>query len=253
MIRLGAGRNSWGVSRDRVSLLRKEIEARPLSVAARPQQIEFDRGTACLVVVDMQNDFCSVGGWLDGIGVDVSVTGAIAANVNRLAAWARSMEMPVIWLNWGNRSDRANLPPNVLHVYNPDGAGKGIGDELCGSGSRVLSERSWSAALIDEIEVAEGDIQVSKYRMSGFFDTPFDSILRNLRVDTLFFAGVNVDQCVYATLVDAACLGYDVVLVEECTATTSPSFCADATIYNVAQCYGFVTSLAELEKGEETA
>lgn len=249
MIRLGTGRNSWGVSRDGVSLLREQVAVRPLAVEARPQRIEFDRGASCLVVVDMQNDFCSKGGWLDGVGVDVSAGWAIVGNVKRLAAWARRMGMPVIWLNWGNRPDRANLPPGVLHVYNPDGESCGIGDELAGSGSRVLQEGSWSAALVDELGVAEGDIEVSKYRMSGFFDTPLDSILRNLRVDTLLFAGVNVDQCVYATLADAACLGYDVILVDDCSATTSPSFCADATTYNVAQCYGFVTGLAALEKG----
>ena len=33
----------------------------------------------------------------------------------------------VVWLNWGTRPDRANLPPGVLHVYDPDGTGVGIG------------------------------------------------------------------------------------------------------------------------------
>ena len=62
----------------------------------------------------------------------------------------------------------------------------------------------------------------------------------------LLFAGVNDDQCVLATLSDAACIGYDVVLVEDCSATTSPQYCHDATVYNVAQCYGFVTTSAAL-------
>ena len=70
--------------------------------------------------------------------------------------------------------------------------------------------------------------------MSGFFDTELDSVLRNLDVTTLLFGGVNVDQCVLATLMDAACLGYDVVLLDDCSATTSPAFCHQATVYNVA-------------------
>ena len=57
--------------------------------------------------------------------------------------------MPVIWLNWGNRPDRANLPPGVLHVYDPDGESIGIGDALPGSGSHVLEAGSWSAAMVD--------------------------------------------------------------------------------------------------------
>ena len=49
-----------------------------------------------------------------------------------------------------------------------------------------------------------------------------------------------------ATLVDAACIGYDVVLLEDASATTSPGFCWGATVYNVRQCFGFTATLADL-------
>jgi nicotinamidase-related amidase len=61
-------------------------------------------------------------------------------------------------------------------------------------------------------------------------------------VTTLFFAGVNADQCVMTTLQDAMFLGYDVVLVEDCAATTSPEYCMRATLYNVKLLFGFVTA-----------
>jgi nicotinamidase-related amidase len=153
--------------------------------------------------------------------------------------------MPVVWLNWGNRPDRANLPPGVLHVYDPDGTSTGIGDTLDGAGP-VLQAGSWGAAIVDGLEPAGQDVEVDKYRMSGFWDTPLDSVLRNLDLTTLLFAGVNVDQCVLATLIDAACIGYDCLLLADACATTSPPFCWEATLYNVKQCYGFVTSAAEL-------
>ncbi len=85
--------------------------------------------------------------------------------------------------------------------------------------------------------------------MAGFWDTPLDSILRNLGVTTLLFAGVNVDQCVLCTLQDANFLGYDCVLVEDCAGTTSPAYCSDAVIYNVKQCFGFVTNSQALHDG----
>ncbi len=87
---------------------------------------------------------------------------------------------------------------------------------------------------------------VDKHRMSGFWDAELDSVLRDLAVTTLLFAGVNADQCVLATLVDAACIGYDVVLLEDCSATTSPPFCWEATVYNVRQCFGFTAQAADL-------
>jgi nicotinamidase-related amidase len=74
----------------------------------------------------------------------------------------------------------------------------------------------------------------------GFQDTELDSILRNLAVTTVLFAGVNADQCVLCTLQDANFRGYDCLLLEDCVATTSPDYCMSATLYNVRQCFGFV-------------
>jgi nicotinamidase-related amidase len=85
--------------------------------------------------------------------------------------------------------------------------------------------------------------------MSGFWDTPLDSILRNLRLDTLLFAGVNLDQCVLHTLADANFLGYDTVLLEDCSATTNPDFCREATLLNVRQIFGFTVTSAALLGG----
>ncbi|WP_369137223.1 cysteine hydrolase family protein [Modestobacter versicolor] len=239
-------RNSWGLTADAVDLRRPALPERPLQVAALPQRLTLDLARTAVVVVDVQNDFCAPDGWLASIGVDVS--GAPVAALEATLPRLRAADVPVVWLNWGNRPDRANLPPGVRHVYDPDGASTGIGDPLP-NGSRVLELGSWSAAVVDGLTVDPGDLHVAKYRMSGFWDTPLDSVLRNLRVDTLLFAGVNVDQCVLATLVDAACLGYDVVLVEDLCATTSPEFCTQATLYNVRQCFGFTTTAAELLAG----
>jgi len=238
----------WGLSPSRVDLRGAAGATRdsaPVELAASPQNLAADLARTAIIVIDMQNDFCTPGGWLDSIGVDVSAATAAVAPINTLLPALRAAGVPVIWLNWGNRPDQANLPPGIRHVYDADGSGGGIGDTVARS-EAVLQEGSWGAAIVDELDVAAGDIHVAKYRMSGFFDTPLDSILRQLRVDTILFAGVNADQCVLATLTDAACLGYDVVLVEQASATTSPAFCLDATVYNVRQCFGFTTTPTDL-------
>jgi nicotinamidase-related amidase len=82
--------------------------------------------------------------------------------------------------------------------------------------------------------------------MSGFHDTCLDSVLRNLDIKTVLFAGVNADQCVLATLMDANFAGYDCILLEDCTSTTSPAFCWEATLYNVRQCFGFTALSKDL-------
>jgi len=247
-------RNQWMVSETCADLVRQHVPPRPINLQAHGKRLTVDLARTAMIVVDMQNDFCHPEGWLAQIGVDIAPLRAPIRPLRDLLPALRGHEVPVVWVNWGNRPDRLNLSPSLLHVYKPSGAGVGLGDALPGSGAKVLERGSWSAAIVDELAVDSSDIQVAKYRMSGFQDTELDSILRNLGVTTLMFAGVNADQCVLCTLQDANFRGYDCLLLEDCAATTSPDYCLAATLYNVRQCFGFVlgseTITAELGRSE---
>jgi nicotinamidase-related amidase len=241
-----SGHNQWRVSKTEVDLVRRPSEPRALTLEATPQTVTLDLGRTAILVIDMQNDFCHRDGWLAHIGVDVTPARTPIRELSRTLPALREQGVPVLWVNWGNRPDRLNLSPSLLHVYKPTGEGIGIGDPLPNSGAHVLEQGSWSAAIVEELACDPADIHVAKYRMSGFWDTPLDSILRNLGVTTLLFAGVNLDQCVLCTLQDANFLGYDCILLEDCCATTSPDYCVAATLYNVRQCFGFVASAKSL-------
>jgi nicotinamidase-related amidase len=238
-----AGR--WMVNEASVDFVRADHPQRPIELAASPQSIRLDLDRTAFIVVDMQNDFCHPGGWLGTIGVDVAAAREAIEPIRRVLPIIRSHDIPVIWLNWGNRPDRLNLGPSTHHVYDNAGLGPGLGGELA-NGAHVLQLGSWSAAIVDELGDTSNDVHVAKYAMSGFWDTPLDSILRNLGVTTLLFAGVNLDQCVLCTLNDASFRGYGCILVEQCCATTSPTFCVESTLYNIRQCFGFVASDEDL-------
>lgn len=241
-------RNQWRVSAQHADLVRTPVAPRPVAFAAQPQDLTLDLARTAIVVIDMQNDFCHPEGWLASIGVDIAPARTPIAPLARLLPVLRARDVPVVWLNWGNRPDRLNLSPSLLHVYKPTGEGTGLGDALPG-GSRVLQAGAWSAGIVEELTCEPTDIHVDKFRMSGFWDTPLDAILRNLGVQTLLFAGVNLDQCVLCTLQDANFLGYDCVLLEDCSATTSPDYCREATLYNTRQCFGFVAASDALIAG----
>lgn len=239
---LGLGRQfAWRATEREVNMAMPAPSPIPLTIACAPQNVTVDLLRTAIIVIDMQNDFCAPGGWVDHLGADFSPDRKPIESLQRLLPALRSAGVPVIWVNWGNRPDLANMPPNQIHLYKPSGAGVGLGDPLPGNGARVLEKDSWAAAVVDELVQEPEDIKVDKYRISGFWDTPLDSILRNLGVRSILFTGVNTDQCVLHSLTDANFLGYGCIMVEDCCATTSPNFCTEASIWNVKKCFGFVT------------
>jgi nicotinamidase-related amidase len=238
---LGTPPNAWAVNAEIADITRPPLPPRPIALPTETKTLRLDLAKSALLVIDMQNDFCHSDGWLAHIGVDITPTRTAIAPLQQFLPALRQVQVPVIWVNWGNRPDLLNISAAVRHVYNPTGDGIGLGDPLPKNSAPVLQKDSWGAAVVDELEQHLEDIRVDKYRMSGFWDTPLDSILKNLGRTTLFFAGVNADQCVMTTLQDANCLGYDCILLSDCTATTSPDYCWLATLYNVKQCFGFVT------------
>lgn len=232
-------RNSWQVSDEAVSLIRQPLEARPIALEAEPQNLTLDAACTALIVIDMQNFFCAPGD--DG---QSKPSRRPIEPLQRLLPVLRNNDVPIIWVNWGTRPDCLNLSPSVQYTFKKPGGSDGEGAMV--SGATQLFKGSQAAQITPELVVAQTDIHIDKHRISGFPDTPLDSILRNLNVRTLLFAGVNMDQCVMSTLQDASFLGYDCILLEDCVATSSPDFCREATLYNVKRCYGFIGQSAPL-------
>jgi nicotinamidase-related amidase len=104
----------------------------------------------------MQNDFCHQQGWLASIGVDIKPARVPIAPLNQSLPKLRASSVPTIWLNWGNRPDKVNLSPRLLHVYNSNGVSIGLGDVLgdvlCNTPGKqpsgVLEKDAWDAAII---------------------------------------------------------------------------------------------------------
>jgi nicotinamidase-related amidase len=148
---------------------------------------------------------------------------------------------------------------------------KGVGTD-CGTltlddgtqvaAGKLLMADQWNSALyppLDAIYTAgtqlpsTPDVWIHKDRMSGLWGgkTACEEFLQKEGITTLFFAGVNTDQCVGGTLTDAFSKGYDCVLLRDGCGTTSPACAQEAYEFNAAGTYGFCTSCAEFAKGVE--
>ncbi|WP_043879631.1 cysteine hydrolase family protein [Azorhizobium caulinodans] len=221
-----------------LSFARPVPAPRPVAVPATPQDAEIDLARTALVIVDMQNDFLHPDGWFPRLGVDAAPLLAIVPRLKALAAAARAAGLPVIFVNWGVRADRAELSAPLLAKAGASGRRPVYGDPSASGRGRILVEGDWGAATIDALAPERGDLVVHKHRLSGFHDNEFDSILRNRGIDTLLFSGVNIDRCVFSTLCDASFRGYGCLLVEDACATVSPAYVSDAILFLVRQLYG---------------
>lgn len=238
----------WIVAEDHVDMTRPSRPLVPLTLKAEPQSVTIDANKTALLIVDMQNDFCTQGGWLHSRGIDISPNRKPIEPLKASIAACRDADIPVVWVNWGVRKDLLNISPSLQHAHNPTGNETNLAQPVPGTNSEVIAKGSWGAEVVDEINPGHADYQITKHRFSAFWDCETDAVLRNLGIKTLLIGGVNMDQCVMTTLEDASFLGYDTVLIDDCSATTSPKFCVEAVLYNVKLLFGFVTNSKALLK-----
>lgn len=189
----------------------------PFSGSRSSALIEPSR--AVLAIVDMQNFF------LDPTLAPAATKGraAVQPTVNMINAF-REAGMKVTWVNWGlTNYDLLTIPPAFKSGFSTNGSD--IADQSFGSDMGVLQQNgttiqvgkklmrgAWNAepwgvlgTMKDEGLAKGTDLLFNKNRLSGLWgaQTPFGTWLEENEITTIFFGGVNADQCVWSTLIDA--------------------------------------------------
>lgn len=240
--------NAWTRHAEYISLVRTPLVPQPLSIASEPDAIEIDLARSALVIVDMQNDFCHPQGWFGQKGMDVSPMRQVIPAIAALLSVWRAAGGRVVWVNWGVRADRLNLPATVLFKGKRTAGAVGYAEASPDDRGLSVVPGHWGAEVVKELPVAASDITVFKHRLSGFSDNELDSVLRQIGISTLLWTGVNTDRCVFSSLQDAGFLGYDNVLLTDACGTPSPEYVSQAIHFLVQQLHGFnATSQAVIQ------
>jgi len=217
------------------------------------QELEFDvQGDrrlrlavrkAVAVIVDMQNFFLHPELRAHPLGLNC------VQPLVELVPYLREKGVHIVWCNWGlTVAELLTIPPSLARSFTKPHGG-GFGSTLPGDFGRLLMRGERNSELYGPLQglFSQGkergtDVQVHKNRMSGIWggQSELDLYLQSQGYDTILFGGVNADQCVLGTLVDAYYKGYNCILLEDCTATSSPEGAKANFVYNCARSYGFV-------------
>jgi biuret amidohydrolase len=77
-----------------------------------PYNGDLRQGNTALIVIDMQTDFCGIGGYVDRMGYDLSLTRAPIEPIVMVLAEMRRLGFHIFHTREGHRHDLANLPAN---------------------------------------------------------------------------------------------------------------------------------------------
>lgn len=211
------------------------------------QDIKVKPLKTALIVIDMQNAFASKGGMIDKLGLFSERNRKIIQPIQHLLKVARSVGVKIIYLRMVYRSDLSNAggieSPNywketgiVAMRETPEFKGK------------FITEGTWDAEIIEELKPHSDDIIINKSRYSGFVNSELHTILQAYNIKYLIFVGIATNVCVESTIRDAYFHEYFPILVSDCVTPVGMDYIQEATIFNVQNFFGWVTTSENLIK-----
>lgn len=168
----------------------------------------IDASQCALIVIDMQDEFVKPG-WTPYWTPQAN---EIVPRIKTMIDHCRLKNIPIIFTafaqthNYLDRPKTGGLMPNRYHQL-----GKG--------------DPSWfkEGTIWHELAPLQNDIVIRKPSDGAFYDTPLETILKNLEKDTVIICGILTNFCCGTTARQAYERGFKVVFGSDLTATDDPS------------------------------
>ncbi|MFK7891107.1 MAG: cysteine hydrolase family protein [Granulosicoccus sp.] len=212
-------------------------------INAQPFDFHCRAETMGLVVIDMQRDFVEPGGFGESLGNDVSLLKGIIPTVATLLSSFRHAGLPVIHTRECHLPDLSDCPPAKRNRGNPSAR---IGDD--GPMGRILVAGEPGTEIVAELAPIEGEMVIDKPGKGAFCRTELQSLLTDMGLQQLVFAGVTTEVCVQSTMGEANDRGYDCLLATDATASYFPQFKESTIQMIIAQggIVGWATTTAQI-------
>lgn len=155
----------------------------------------------CLILIDFINEIIHEEGKAPSCAKYVSEHGIIE-KINEAMTWARKNQYKIIHVKLGFKEDYSNcssLSPMFKQAME----------------KKAFLLNSWGTEFHSHIQVAKEDLVVIKHRVSAFYATDLEVILRSEGIDTLVIAGASTNMAVEAAAREAHDRDYRVVILED--------------------------------------
>jgi len=190
------------------------------------QTLSLEPSKSAVIVVDMQRFFIE--------GVPFEAMRRVVPSIARLLGAARAAGMTVVHVKTEFCADMADAGrPGSRTRQMMESAGGG------------LTQGGPGAEIASALGPAPLDLVVVKKCFSGFAATDLHGVLTQHRIETLLFAGGTTTVCVESTLRDGMFLGYNAVLLSDCTADMSPAL-HESALQRVDMFFGWVCESCDL-------
>lgn len=161
------------------------------------------------LVMDMMNDLVAEDGFsAQTYGLEVRERGVLE-NARAAIATARAAGALVGYVRVGFSADYREAPESSP-IFS--GARK----------NGIFQLGTWGTEVHSALAPEPGDFDIVKHRVSPFYATSLEAILRAHRVERIVMCGVSTNGVVHSGAREAHDRDYDVVIFEDCCAGVSP-------------------------------
>lgn len=219
-------------------------DSEAFTLPARPEPLHLKARETAVIVIDMQNAYASIGGYVDLAGFDISGAQSTIANIGSTLNAARAAGIQVVYLQNGWDPDYVEAGTPLSPNYHKSNALKAMRRNPNLQG-KLLARGGWDYEIVDALTPQPGDLRVHKTRYSAFFNSQLDSLLRARGIRNLVFVGIATNVCVESTLRDGFHLEYFCTVLEDATHHLGPDFIQKAAIYNIETFFGWVSTVGD--------
>ena len=221
-----------------------------LSFNAKPYPFTFPVRHTALLVIDMQRDFISTGGFGEIQGGNLEAVQASIAPTKALLDACRDIGLQIFHTREGQVPDLSDCPSSKLirQAAAPGNSqhSKVIGDK--GKLGRLLVRGEYGHDIVDELQPLPGEVVIDKPGKGSFFNTPIMHRLKAKGITHLLVSGVTTECCFSTSIREANDRGFECCGIVEATAGYNTAFkTASLDMINWSQgLFGFVGGLQPL-------